>query len=296
MLHNASAGRQSRPREISRVIVVVLDGLRPDAIALFGLPHLWRLAGQGASTFTGTTVAPSVTAAAMTSLFTGVAPETHGLTSERFHIPRARGSIHPLPQLLAGRGLPSTVCLAELPRAYRALGPRVAGRLGVSEARFAGNTAAEILAAGRDVVHRQHRGLIVFHWPDADRAGHAHGWMSQQYGAAARHLDAALGLLTAIANVDTDRSTVLIALADHGGGGVCRTHHDSDHRHDRTIPILVLGGTVTPRVLRRSASLLDIPATVAWVLGITPPASYAGSPLVEAFERTREPQLAAAIA
>jgi len=285
-----------RPREISRVIVVVLDGLRPDAIALYGLHHIWRLAQQGTSTFSGTTVAPSVTAAAMTSLFTGVSPEIHGLTSDRFHIPRPRGRVDLLPRVLASRGLPSTTCLAELPRAYRGLGARIAEHLGVTEARFKGTTAAEILVAGRDLLHRQRRGLIVFHWPDADRAGHAHGWMSPQYGTAARHLDAALGLLAAIADVQTDRSTVLIALADHGGGGVCRTHHDSAHRHDRTIPIVVVGGSVQPGALRRSASLLDVPATVAWALGVAPPASYAGEPLVEAFTRAREPMLAAAIA
>lgn len=285
-----------RPREVSRVIVVVLDGLRPAAIALYGLHHIWRLSQQGASTFSGSTVTPSVTAAAMTSLFTGVAPDIHGLTSERFHIPRPRGVIEPLPRLLASQGLPSTACLAELPRAYRGLGERVASRLGLTETRFKGHSAAEILAAGRDVVHRQRRGFILFHWPDADRAGHAHGWMSQQYGAAARHLDAALGLLAAIADADTDRSTVLIALADHGGGGVCRTHHNSDHRHDRTIPIVVVGGSVTPGALRRSASLLDVPATVAWALGLTPPASYAGSPFTEAFLRARQPELAVATA
>ena len=285
-----------RPRDISRVIVVVLDGLRPDAIALYGLHHIWRLSQHGSSTFAGSTVAPSVTAAAMTSLFTGVAPDDHGLTSEQFHIPRPRVALEPLPRLLGSRGLPSTVCMAQVPRAYRGLGERIAGRLGLSEARFKGNSAAEILACGRDVVHRQRRGLIVFHWPDADRAGHEHGWMSPQYEAAARRLDAALGLLAAIADAYTDRSTVLIALADHGGGGVCRTHHDSDHRHDRTIPIVMVGGAVRHGGLRRSASLLDVPATVAWALGITPPATYAGTPLVEAFIRAREPRRAVAIA
>jgi arylsulfatase A-like enzyme len=285
-----------RPREITRVIVVVLDGLRSDAIALYGLRHIWRLSQQGTSTFTASTVTPSVTAAAMTSLFTGVHPETHGLTSERFHIPRSRGPLHPLPCLLSERGLPSSACLAELPRAYRGLGARIAARLGFTETRFTGSSSAEILVAGRDLVHRQRRGLLVFHWPDADRAGHAHGWMSPQYGAAARRLDAALGLLAAISQADTDRSTILIALADHGGGGLCRTHHDSEHRHDRTIPIIVTGGLVKPGALRRSASLLDVPATVAWALGITQPASYAGLPFVEAFERPREPTLVAAIA
>jgi arylsulfatase A-like enzyme len=198
--------------------------------------------------------------------------------------------------VLADSGFPSTTCLAALPRVYRGLGARVAARLGVSEARFAGETAAEILTASRDVVRRQRRGLIVFHWPDADQAGHAHGWMSPQYGAAARRLDAALGLLAALADATTDRSTVLIALADHGGGGLRRTDHDSDHRHDRTIPIIVVGGAVRAGTLGRPASLLDVPATVAWALGVMPPASYEGRPFIEAFTRRSQPTLTAALA
>lgn len=279
------------PREIERVIVAVLDGLRPDAIPLYNLRHIDRLSREGASTFAATTVDPSVTAAAMTSLLTGVPPQTHGLTSERFHIPRPRGPLDPLPQLLGRYGLPSTACLATLPRAYRGLGQRIAARLGFTATRFAGDSAAEILTATRDVIDQQRRGLILFHWPDADRAGHTHGWMSNEYGVAARRLDAALGLLAAIAEAATDRSTVLIALADHGGGGLCRTHHDSAHRHDRTIPIVVVGGAVRPGPLAPSASLLDVPATVAWALGVTPPPSYAGRPLTEAFVARREAML-----
>jgi predicted AlkP superfamily pyrophosphatase or phosphodiesterase len=280
------------PREIERVIVAVLDGLRPDAIPLYNLRHIDRLSQQGASTFAATTVEPSVTAAAMTSLLTGTAPQIHGLTSERFHIPKPRGPLDPLPQLLGRHGLPSTACLAALPRAYRGLGERIAARLGFTATRFVGDSAAEILTAGRDAIHRQRRGLILFHWPDADRAGHAHGWMSSEYGVAARRLDSALGLLAAMADTRTDRSTVLIALADHGGGGVCRTHHDSAHRHDRTIPIIVVGAAVRPGSLAPATSLLDVPATVAWALRVTPPPSYTGRLLTEAFAARRESAVA----
>ena len=93
-------------RPISRVVVVVLDGLRPDAIDVFQLHHLRRLMQLGASTLCATTVAPSVTAAAMTSLLTGVHPDTHGLRSDRFHIPRSRETLFPLPRVLHDRQTP----------------------------------------------------------------------------------------------------------------------------------------------------------------------------------------------
>src|SRR5581483_10613816 len=100
--------RMHSPRAIKRVVVVVTDALRPDAIEKFDLVSLRQLHHHGASTLAATTVQPSVTAAAMTSLLTGVAPDVHGLQSDRFHIPKPRGPILPLPRALAAAGFPST--------------------------------------------------------------------------------------------------------------------------------------------------------------------------------------------
>jgi predicted AlkP superfamily phosphohydrolase/phosphomutase len=104
-----------------RVVLVVLDGLRPDAIDAFSLLHLLALEGAGASTRTATTVAPSVTAAAMGSLLTGVPPQMHGLTSDRFHIPRPTGTVHPLPATLLAAGFTTSAFLARPHLLYRRL-------------------------------------------------------------------------------------------------------------------------------------------------------------------------------
>ena len=97
---------------IDRVVLVVLDGLRPDAVDAFRLDHVAELAARGAATFTARTVTPSVTAAAMASLFTGLAPARHGVVSDRFHVPRRRGPADPLPRVLSAAGLPSSAFIA----------------------------------------------------------------------------------------------------------------------------------------------------------------------------------------
>jgi predicted AlkP superfamily pyrophosphatase or phosphodiesterase len=81
---------------VRRVVLVVLDGLRPDAITRFGLHRVAGLARRGASTFRARTVNPSITPCAIASLLTGAAPERHGIQSEHFHLPRPRGPVHPL--------------------------------------------------------------------------------------------------------------------------------------------------------------------------------------------------------
>ena len=268
---------------VSRVIVVVLDGLRADAAPLFALPHLLRLAARGASSFSAQTVTPSVTAAAMGSLLTGVRPLDHGLASDRFRVPRPRVALQPLPRLLADAGIESHAFLSALPFGYGALARQLARRLGVAHAVFRGSGAIESLAAARPVLSSTRRGFFLFHWPDGDRAGHAHGWTSRPYVAAARQMDEALGVLDLLTGAASDPETLLVVLADHGGGGTDFRDHDSSHVHDRTIPLVLAGGRVATGELAPLSSLLDVPATVAWAMTGAVPAGYAGRPLIEAF-------------
>jgi predicted AlkP superfamily pyrophosphatase or phosphodiesterase len=268
---------------VDRVVLVVLDGLRPDAIDRFALRHLQAATDRGAYTLTGRTVRPSVTAAAMGSLLTGASPQVHGLESDKFGIPRPKAPIHPVPRVLAEHGLTTSAFLRRMPWMFRGVARRITGLLGVRDAGFAGETAAEILAAARPTLARQRRGLVLMHWPDGDNAGHAHGWMSAAYGDAARRMDDAFGALLATLALHDDPSTLVIALADHGGGGAVPTHHYSEHPLDTTIPILLLGEAVAPGPLDTAASLLDVPATILWALGVPRPACYPGEPLIDAF-------------
>ena len=91
---------------VGRVVLVVLDGLRAEAVSRLQLPNLNRLASEGASTFTAETVSPSVTAAAMTSIFTGVPPSVHGIGESGFGVPGDLRRIRPLPHVLAHAFLP----------------------------------------------------------------------------------------------------------------------------------------------------------------------------------------------
>lgn len=272
----------SSPR-VSRVIVVVLDGLRADAVPLLALGTITRLARDGASSMSAQTVSPSVTAAAMGSLLTGVRPIDHGLSSDRFRVPRPRVALDPLPRVLATAGIPSHAFLAGLPFGYGPVASRLAQMAGMTRATFRGAGAIEILAAAHQTLARESRGLFLLHWPDGDRAGHAHGWLSRDYVAAVRRMDEALGVLDAVTRASQDPETLLVVMADHGGGGAVYRNHDSAHPHDRTIPLVLAGGRVVSGELAPCTSLLDVPATVAWAMGAPVPTGYAGRAMVEAF-------------
>jgi predicted AlkP superfamily pyrophosphatase or phosphodiesterase len=262
-----------------RVILVILDGLRADAIDVFGLDTLQCLRKTAAYTSVARTVEPSVTWAVMTSLMTGVAPAVHGVVSERIHLPRPKAKLHPLPATLAEAGLPSTALLCSIPRLFRPVASAIGRGLGIGHLRFVGKGAEDILAAAYDGLAEQRRGLIFLHWPDADGTGHEHGWMSPEYADASRTLDRTLGALLRVIDLENDPETLLIALADHGGGGVDPKDHESAHPYDRLVPLYFLGAGVSAGDLGPNVSLLDVPATILWALGVDRPSTYAGTEL-----------------
>ncbi len=274
-------------RPVQRVIVVVADGVRPDVIPLLDLPNFTRLARHGRSTMHGRTVSPSVTAAAMSSLLTGVRPTTHGMTTDQFKLPRPRHRLDPLPGVLRQHGIPSSAWMARVPWTYRRLATTLVRRLGFDRASFEGDGAEGVLEAATTTLQARTPGLCLMHWPDADRAGHDHGWPSPAYLRAVRWLDRCLGELEEITSASSDPDTLLIVLADHGGGGRRRRFHDSDHPLDFTIPIILAGGRVPRGTLRHDASLLDVPATVLHALGAPIPETYCGRTLHEFVARRR---------
>lgn len=274
------------PSPLRRVILVVADGLRPDAIARFNLVSIRRMMRQGSFTLSATTVTPSVTAAAMTSLLTGVAPDRHGVRSDSFFVPVSPPDVRPMPKVLAEAGMVSGAFMRELPRPFHPLAKQLTRRLGLTYTTFSGHNAREILGAFYRHAGSVERGLTIMHWPDADQAGHEHGWMSTEYGEAVTRLDDAVGTLMGMMELLYGQDTLLVFTADHGGGGAHPNRHDSLHALDRTIPIVLAGGSVTPGELRPRSSILDVPATILWALGAGIPDSYAGRPFFEPFDKT----------
>jgi phosphopentomutase len=77
----------------------------------------------------------------------------------------------------------------------------------------------------------------------------------------------------------SDPDTMLIALADHGGGGIVPDDHDGDHPLNLTIPLLIVGGRVPWCTLYGDVSILDVAPTIAWALGVDAPQGWPGRAL-----------------
>ena len=268
-----------------RLVIVLADGLRPDAVTPTVMPSLDALGGAYTLARRAHTVRPSATVAALASLATGVGPGTHRLIEPGLQFLPRLGTIRPVAWELARAGIRVDIVTADLGPAALPVAWTLASTAGVRRFSAKGSRARETAAAAHQLLCRREDGLLFVYLPDCDRAGHAHGWMSDRYLEAAAEVDAGIGLLSAW----TD-DAVLIVTADHGGGGVTPNEHDEPHAENDHIPLIVAGAGVTGKhQLTRMISLLDIPATVLWWFGVPVPACYEGRPLAEAFARAPHP-------
>lgn len=295
----ASAGGASgRGALVRHVLIVSIDGLRPDAIARYRPGTIERLMREGRSTLNARTILPSRTLPSHTSMLTGQPPERHGITWNDDDVV-GRGLV-PVPTIFAlarQQGLhtaaffskakfrhlmvPGTLDYAQAPTGW--WGRWSARRTSADVAAYLHRTAG----AGRP----PH--LLFVHLGEPDYAGHAVGWMSWLYGRAVRSGDAALARVLAAADraYGAGAYTVLLT-ADHGGH---RRDHGSADSLDVTIPWIAWGAGIAGRDAARGAPLpagvrtMDTGATALWLLGISAPAAWAGRPVTEAFGRPPAP-------
>ena len=267
-----------------RVVLVLADGLRPDAITATDMPSLDALAHRYTTALRASTVRPSRTVAALASLATGVAPETHGLIEPGLGFLKRLPSLRPLARELSRGGVASQVIVSELLPSERAVMWALTKAAGLGKCRSAGLRARDVARAALAIALAQD-GLLFIYLNDCDQAGHTHGWMSPQYRAAAVEIDAAIGVLA-----DLAEHSLLIVMADHGGGGVSTHDHAEPHPINDHIPLILAGPDVTRRhQLTRRISLLDIPPTLLWWFGLEIPVAYEGRVLTQAFTRTVQP-------
>jgi arylsulfatase A-like enzyme len=125
--------------------------------------------------------------------------------------------------------------------------------------------------------------VLFIHFPDTDRVGHAHGWMSSNQLYAINFVDGLIGeIVAALESGGYLNSTLLIISADHGGHGF---RHGDDSPEDRTIPWLAAGPGVPSGVtLTSQINTYDTAATVLYALDLPIPENWDGQPIVEIFD------------
>jgi arylsulfatase A-like enzyme len=277
------APSEPRPGAIARhVVVISIDGLRPDAIEASGARNLQRMMSEGAWSLQARTIMPSRTLPSHTSMITGVPPAVHGITWNDERV-AAQGrvrvstmfdmadSAHLHTAAFFGKAKFRHLIHADAPDEVEA--PR----------------GTEVVLAPRmtqDVVHYlqfNRPDLLFVHIPDPDIAGHSAGWMSLPYRWAVRRADAAVEQIRRAAVRAYGDDVVMIITADHGGHG---RDHGTEAAADVLIPWIVWGPGVEAGRIAEGIDTFDTAATALWILGVPVPARWEGRPVATAFQRS----------
>jgi predicted AlkP superfamily pyrophosphatase or phosphodiesterase len=266
----------------SNVIVVSIDGLRPDAITMFQAPTLQRLMREGSYTLSASTINPSKTLPSHTSMLTGLTPDHHGVFWN--NVTTADSDSIELPNIFSVARAHGYSTAAFFSKAkFQPL--QLAGTLDYSQAPggWFGRWLSERTMT--DVEHylaTAKPNLLFVHMTDPDAAGHRSGWMSPPYGRAVLAADASVQRLIELANETYGAGNFsLIVTADHGGHG---TNHGSDDVADVTIPWIAWGRGVHPGLLEQAdIETMDTAATVLWLLGVPEQKDWAGAAVTQAY-------------
>ena len=264
------------------VIVVSIDGLRPDAIGPAETPALHRLMQTGSYSLAATTIMPSNTLPSHTSMLTGETPARHHVSWN--NVPAAKFDTVAVPTVFGvarARGYRTAAFFSKAK--FQTL--QRPGTLDYSQAPggwFGRWLSSRTIEDVEEYLAEARPNLLFVHLSDPDVAGHDQGWMSAPYRRAVANADNAVArlLLAADRAYGAGNYSVIVS-ADHGGHD---RGHGSDDPRDVTIPWIVSGRGVKPGELTgEPIRTMDTAATIVWMLGLAEPTDWAGRPVIEAF-------------
>lgn len=257
-----------------RVVILSIDGLRPDAIALVPMQRLLGLMQNGAYSLSAQTTYPSVTLSAHASMLTGLCPSDHGVNWNDYIPENGYAQGTDLFDLAHAAGLRTDMYVTKKKLVQLTEPSSLDNYVFV-------NDRDTVLMERLHAEFPQDFGVLFIHFGITDGMGHSYGWLSPQQLSVLYRADEALGQLLDELDARGLRSeTLIIVTADHGGHD---STHGSNSPEDMTIPWIASGAGIQPRALTTLIHTTDTAATAAFALGLPIPPEWNGVPVYEAF-------------
>jgi predicted AlkP superfamily pyrophosphatase or phosphodiesterase len=265
--------------QVRRVLILSIDGLRPETISLAPMPNLQKLMQSSAYTLNAQTVYPSVTLISHASMLTGLCPAKHGVYWNDY-----------IPE----NGIAEGTDLFDLAHAAGLETWMFVGKEKLKQITASTSLTGFVKGSDRDseltdqllAEFPENFGVLFVHFATVDGMGHVYGWLSPEYLSVAFRADESLDrILAELDQRNLRNETLVIITADHGGHD---TTHGSSMPEDMTIPWFANGPGIKPGLLTTTVHTMDTAATAAFALGLDIPAEWDGVPVYEAFGQPTE--------
>lgn len=260
------------------VVLISVDGLRPDAIEAAHTPQIDALISGGSYTDRALCEIPASTLPNHTTMLTGLSVARHGV---RFNT-EVEGTVG-FPTIhdhCAAAGLRGGFYASKAKLAYLV-------HLESVDEVVIRSDSQELVDLVIEQILTDTLDFIFLHIRDPDSTGHEFGWMSPEYLAAVEVADGQIAqIVDALAEAELYTAHLLVT-ADHGGQGAAHFLNVPQVRH---VPWIAWGPAVAAgRILCAEVRQADTPATVLALLGLPVPPSYSGEAVTEALTFTVQP-------
>ena len=255
----------------NKVILISIDGMRSDGLRACGNPYTGKLEEMCTYTYTGQSMNPSVTFPCHFSMTHSVTPQRHGILTNTY-VPQVRPVMGIFEKIKNAGGISAMFYGWEPLRDIASPGAL----------KFSTYINAYMKESSDTVLTDEAISVIGENKPDFaflymvetdEKGGHDNGWMSDEY---LRRISIAIDNVKRVIDTFGDEYSVII-MADHGG-------HDRSHGsalpEDMTIPFIAFGNGIESGKEIEEACIIDIPPTVAKLLGVESDEDWEGKALL----------------
>ena len=254
-----------------KVILISIDGMRPDGLRQCGNPFLQEMEKRCAYTYTGHTVYPSVTLPCHMSMFHSVCPERHGIVTNDY-----APMVRPVKGIFEKCSGADQICAM-----YYGWEPlrNIAEPGSLKFSRYINAYMEEssdtmLTDAAMADISRYHPDFVFLYMVETDeKGGHDNGWMSEAY---LQRISTGISNVQRVMEAFGDDYSIILT-ADHGGHDRA---HGTDMPEDMTIPLFFYGKDFTPGQHLENVSILDIAPTIMHIFGMKPEREWEGKSLI----------------
>ena len=251
----------------NKVILISIDGMRPDGLKTCGNPYVKELEELCAYTYTASAMTPSVTLPCHFSMAHSVTPQRHGILTNTY-VPQVRPVTGIFEKIKHAGGVSAMFYGWEPLRDIALPGTLKFATYLDSYTEESSDTV--LTDAALETIEKYHPDFAFLYMVETDeKGGHDNGWMSKEY---LRRISIAIdNVKRMIEHFGNDYSFVI--MADHGGHD---RSHGSTMPEDMTIPLFFFGPAFEGNTVLEDLSLLDVAPTIAKLMNIEPDADWEG--------------------
>ena len=281
------------------VIMIGIDGWAAKSMAEANMPTVKDfLMKNGSWTLEKRSVLPSASAINWASNLMGAGTESHGYTKWNSQTPDIPSSVtnshgifptifsilkeqRPTAKTAAQfdwigiKYVIDTLAVDDIMYTYH-------GGYGVDSCKNCGDTY-EYTQQAVDYIKSQKPTLFFLYYGGLDQQGHDKGWYTPDYYAFETVLDECITrVIQAVSDAGMMDDTIIVLTADHGGTG---KGHGGITLDEMLSPFIVYGKGIRKGFEITDAMMqYDVPATIAYILGLTPPQAWVGRPMMQIFK------------